>query len=113
MPPFSSESSISQALLTPFLPADVADDVARDVAGDVACDVADDVARDVADVSLVIVAPRVPIMICHVASEFWSQIIFTKSSRKIQMFWSQMKCLNRQQIQHYLVTQSGERYNCN
>jgi hypothetical protein len=64
-----------------------------------AYDVARDVACDVAVRCLVLVAPHGPIIICHVASELWSQILFTKSSTKTQNFLViKMICQNRQQI---------------
>jgi hypothetical protein len=44
------------------------------VNADVACDVACDVAFDVAVRCFVLVGPRGPIIIGHVASELWSQI---------------------------------------
>ena len=48
--------------------------VNTDVACDVACNVACDVAFDVAVRCFVLVGPRGPIIIGHVASELWSQI---------------------------------------
>jgi hypothetical protein len=51
-----------------------------------AYDVARDVACDMAVRCLVLVAPHGPILICHMPSELWSQILFTKSSTKTQNF---------------------------